>query len=88
MQFEVESTSVAHWLPGVVSPPQSCCVRAAIGGDLERRLKSSTHLQLAQFMPVLLLPVGGGAAPDFDLEGGEPRPPEVLVEPGGRFILL
>ena len=53
-----------------------------------RRLKSSTHLQLAQFMPVLLLPVGGGAAPDFDLEGGEPRPPEVLVEPGGRFILL
>ena len=39
-------------------------------------------------MPVLLLPVGAGAAPDLDLEGGDPRPPELVVEPGGRFILL
>ena len=87
MQLEVESTSIADRLPGIVPSPQSSRVGAVMAIRREEYSQNS-NLQLAQFMPVLLLPVGGGAAPDLDLEGGEPRPPELVVEPGGRFILL
>ena len=92
MELEVESASVADRLSRVVPPPQSRRVGAVIMGlwaPIKREDYSrNSNLQLAQFMPVLLLPVGAGAAPDLDLEGGEPRPPELVVEPGGRFILL
>ena len=79
MQFEVEPTSVAHRFTRVVSPPEGRCVCAGVGKLLrghkyvkERGLlqDKNPYLQLAQFMPVLLLPVGAGAVPpDLDLEG-------------------
>ena len=85
MQFEVEPARVAHRFTRVVSPPQGRCVCAGVatlqtGHQYVRRKKSqergllqdeNRYLQLAQFMPVLLLPVGAGAVPpDLDLEGG------------------
>ena len=84
MQFEVEPASIAHRFTRVVSPPQGRCVCAGVatlqrgismleGNNLKRGgllQDKNRYLQLAQFMPVLLLPVGAGAVPpDLDLEG-------------------
>ena len=79
MQFEVEPASIAHRFTRVVSPPEGRCVCAGVA-TLQRGHQyvkergllqdKNRYLQLAQFMPVLLFPVGAGAVPpDLDLQG-------------------